>query len=353
MTANPLLALEQKWRDEAPSRAEQLNGVTSTAAQVLHSCADELAAALSQAGVVETRCYVGDMKTSAGTDYYVCIERNGKRITPHKYTIRGRAEYDVAMWNNVLNDAPEPDILAYETAPPINPPEVDSRLIVPEGFVLVPREPTEAMLAAAAARIKEVTTTIEAGPAKGATLVREPHYNAYRAMLAAAPAAQGPASLQIPTRLDPHTADLVARFASALAEKLLAAQDKYGYSHGWINDDWMDECRAELVRHVAKGDPRDVAAYCAFLWHHDERTAAAPAVVVDEVREQFHMCRHPAWPDPLKLQAETLDEALREIAPNYRDGIMLLRTLTGGRVEYAGEQLRQMAAAALGQGVAK
>jgi hypothetical protein len=30
------------------------------------------------------------------------------------------------------------------------------------------------------------------------------------------------------------------------------------------------------LEHVAKGDPRDVAAYCAFLWHHGERTAAQP-----------------------------------------------------------------------------
>ena len=61
---------------------------------------------------------------------------------------------------------------------------------VRDGFVMLPLEPTEAMLEAARARIKEVTTIIEAGPAKGATLVREPHYNIYRAMIAAAPSPQ-------------------------------------------------------------------------------------------------------------------------------------------------------------------
>ncbi len=35
----------------------------------------------------------------------------------------------------------------------------------------------------------------------------------------------------------------------------------------------MEQCRNELVEHVKKGDPRDVAAYCAFLWHHGEKTA--------------------------------------------------------------------------------
>lgn len=72
--------------------------------------------------------------------------------------------------------------------------------------------------------------------------------------------------------LHPKTADLVNRFARALAEKLSAAEKKYGYSDGWSSPDWMDECRAHLVEHVAKGDPRDVAAYCAFLWHHGSHT---------------------------------------------------------------------------------
>lgn len=75
--------------------------------------------------------------------------------------------------------------------------------------------------------------------------------------------------------LHPATADLVSRFAVALAEKLAAAERKYGYSDGWASPDWLDECREKLLAHVAKGDPRDVAAYCAFLWHHGEHTASA------------------------------------------------------------------------------
>lgn len=84
-----------------------------------------------------------------------------------------------------------------------------------------------------------------------------------------------------PPDLHPRTADLVRRFAVALAEKLAAAEKKYGYSDGWADAGWMDECRQKLVEHIAKGDPRDVAAYCAFLWHHNESTAGAkqPAAV--------------------------------------------------------------------------
>lgn len=76
----------------------------------------------------------------------------------------------------------------------------------------------------------------------------------------------------VPEGLHPNTVNLVARFASALAEKLAAAERKYGYSDGWADAGWMDECRQKLVEHIAKGDPRDVAAYCAFLWHHGEST---------------------------------------------------------------------------------
>lgn len=79
--------------------------------------------------------------------------------------------------------------------------------------------------------------------------------------------------VHVPTELHPATARLVARFAEALSEKLAAAEKKYGYSDGWADADWMDECRAKLLEHIQKGDPRDVAAYCAFLWHHGECTS--------------------------------------------------------------------------------
>lgn len=70
----------------------------------------------------------------------------------------------------------------------------------------------------------------------------------------------------------PATASLVWNFALALGNKLADAEKKYGYTDGWRNKDWMDECRQRLTEHVGKGDPRDVAAYCAFLWYHGERT---------------------------------------------------------------------------------
>lgn len=66
--------------------------------------------------------------------------------------------------------------------------------------------------------------------------------------------------------LHPETRRLVQDFADALAEKLIKAQQKYGRKDDWRTDDWETECRAELIRHIEKGDPLDVAAYCAFMW---------------------------------------------------------------------------------------
>lgn len=80
--------------------------------------------------------------------------------------------------------------------------------------------------------------------------------------------------IHIPKSLHPETKKLVRGFAKALAEKLHAAEQKYGYSDGWQTTEWVEngECRAKLMKHIAKGDPRDVAAYCAFLWYHGAST---------------------------------------------------------------------------------
>ena len=73
--------------------------------------------------------------------------------------------------------------------------------------------------------------------------------------------------------LHPDTAKLVRDFSVALAQKLSDAEKKYGYSNRWKTESWAGECRQKLRDHIDKGDPRDVAAYCAFLWYHNESTA--------------------------------------------------------------------------------
>ena len=81
----------------------------------------------------------------------------------------------------------------------------------------------------------------------------------------------------LPHGLHPDTVELVLTFAFRLASKLRKAELKYGYDNGWKNEDWMDECRAKLREHMVKGDPIDVAAYCAFLmWHGASTATLAP-----------------------------------------------------------------------------
>lgn len=79
----------------------------------------------------------------------------------------------------------------------------------------------------------------------------------------------------VPDGLNPETTDLVLRFASALADKLYKAEQKYGRSTDWMKDDWYDDCLQSLLEHIEKGDPKDVAAYCAFMWHHGWETKVA------------------------------------------------------------------------------
>lgn len=79
----------------------------------------------------------------------------------------------------------------------------------------------------------------------------------------------------MPLGLHPDTQKLVTDFCTALAEKLYKAQLKYGYDADWKNDGWTSQCQAHFHQHIAKGDPRDVAAYCAFMWWHGWSTKPA------------------------------------------------------------------------------
>lgn len=91
-------------------------------------------------------------------------------------------------------------------------------------------------------------------------------------------------SVFTPADLHPRTAALVHSFATALAAKLRKAQDK-GWSDEWTDKDRIAGQQAELVAHVGKGDPLDVAAFAAFLWFHGARTSLAGYVRGDEFRQ--------------------------------------------------------------------
>lgn len=96
--------------------------------------------------------------------------------------------------------------------------------------------------------------------------------------------------------LHPDTQKLVTDFCTALAEKLYKAQLKYGYDADWKQDGWATQCLLHFHQHIAKGDPRDVAAYCAFMWYHGWKTESAsgpvvPEEITDESTEQRLMGR--------------------------------------------------------------
>jgi hypothetical protein len=93
------------------------------------------------------------------------------------------------------------------------------------------------------------------------------------------PQAQAPAfaSFEIPKGLHPNTATLVRDFAEAMAKKLRASEIKYGWTSNWMRKDWRDELAVELLRHVHKGDPIDVATYAAFAWFHGWSVAPVAA----------------------------------------------------------------------------
>lgn len=81
----------------------------------------------------------------------------------------------------------------------------------------------------------------------------------------------------LPEGLSRCTSELVLDFSKAIAEKLHQSELKYGWSDGWKESDWQEKCLADFHHHISKGDPRDVAAYCAFMWHHEWSTRPAPA----------------------------------------------------------------------------
>lgn len=107
---------------------------------------------------------------------------------------------------------------------------------------------------------------------------------------------------------------LVAGFASALRDKLIDAERKYGHRNAWKRDDWADDLRAELARHVAKGDPRDVAAYCAFAWYHGWSLAAAAAGMVMVRREVLERAHEFA---SIVVSKAVEDETSTHVAINY------------------------------------
>lgn len=124
----------------------------------------------------------------------------------------------------------------------------------------------------------------------------------------------------IPLGLHPDTQKLVTDFCTALAEKLYKAQLKYGYDADWKQDGWTSQCLAHFHQHIAKGDPRDVAAYCAFMWWHGWSTKPAEGLESRTVTVKLPDYRHERFWDsrceefnPVEYQAACIEMWREEI----------------------------------------
>ena len=80
-------------------------------------------------------------------------------------------------------------------------------------------------------------------------------------------------TLLMPDGLHENTKALVIGFANAMAAKLYKSEQKYGWSDAWLQDDWQNKCLTDFNHHISKGDPLDVANYCAFMHYHGWSTA--------------------------------------------------------------------------------
>ena len=94
-------------------------------------------------------------------------------------------------------------------------------------------------------------------------------------------------TVKLPEGLARSTQYLIVDTAQALGNKLLAAQNKRKADPvGWMRNDWEDDCRAGLMHHIQKGDPRDVMAYAAFMHYHGWSTAKPEPEITPELTAQ-------------------------------------------------------------------
>jgi len=84
--------------------------------------------------------------------------------------------------------------------------------------------------------------------------------------------------VEIPIGLNSETMELVLQFSAVMAKKLYKAQVEYEGrkepAEGWMNPDREQLYREQLRHHMEKGDPIDVANFCAFMWYHGWSTAS-------------------------------------------------------------------------------
>lgn len=124
---------------------------------------------------------------------------------------------------------------------------------------------------------------------------------AHRACIEPRPADSPVGAPPAGTPLHQPIEDLVRRFAEALRLKLIESEQKYDWDNGWLSNGWEEDLRCDIRKHIEKGDPRDVAAYCAFAWHHGWSLASPSAEICgqeycapEEKPDSIHTCTREA-----------------------------------------------------------
>lgn len=91
--------------------------------------------------------------------------------------------------------------------------------------------------------------------------------------------------------------NLFTDFSSALLMRARAAQEMDGFTDDWKNDDWRDQLNLQIAHHIAYGDPRDSALYCAFAWYHGWEIQLPGIDALSPLLSPLRTPYRPRWPN--------------------------------------------------------
>ncbi|WP_272569981.1 hypothetical protein [Providencia sp. PROV255] len=111
--------------------------------------------------------------------------------------------------------------------------------------------------------------------------------------------------INLPTDLHKDSQALVLKTAEVVAEKMRATELKRGLTNEWAKPDWGSACINDFLRHIDKGDPRDLAVYASMMIHHGWTTKDALKNVIDLVIEQASL--------ELREELEAVTQLLRVV----------------------------------------
>jgi len=135
-------------------------------------------------------------------------------------------------------------------------------------------------------------------------------------------------TLLMPDGLHENTKALVIGFANAMAAKLYKSEQKYGWSDAWLQDDWQNKCLTDFNHHISKGDPLDVANYCAFMHYHGWTTTTVKGNNIDALETHTRGIEEALIAATDEIAALKAKLANPVVLPNRRDSDPAILTYT-------------------------